>query len=224
MSSAYFLTGTDTDVGKTFVACALLHAWRDAGYRVAGFKPVAAGAELREGVLRNEDALRLHAASSPGFSLEQINPICFADPVSPHIAAARANLPVSIAQLVDSATRLASETDRLLVEGAGGFRAPLSAQEDFADLAVAMGYPVLLVVGVRLGCLNHALLTAEAIAARGLKLAGWIANIVDPEMRALAENIDTLRSRIEAPCIGVVPRLPEPRSAASCLKLNELDA
>ncbi len=218
---AFFLTGTDTEIGKTFSACALLHAWRAAGFLTAAYKPVAAGAECIEGCWSNEDARRLLAASSPGLTLTDINPVCLRSAVAPHIAAAEEGVSIDLPALTEGFGKLASRANRVLVEGVGGFRVPLGASFDSADLAAALGLPVLMVVGLRLGCINHALLTAEAISARGLTLAGWIANRpTGDSMSRETENIETLRQLIPAPCIGV---LPHSRTAAAEETASALD-
>ncbi|HEY5994305.1 MAG TPA: dethiobiotin synthase [Gallionellaceae bacterium] len=221
---SYFVTGTDTGVGKTLVSCALLHALAAQGRRVAGFKPVAAGCEA-DG--RNEDAVALLAASSMTLSYRQVNPYCFQPAIAPHIAAAQAGERIEIAHILAAYRELAAKADVVVVEGAGGFRVPLNEEQDSADLARELNLPVILVVGVRLGCLNHALLTAEAIAARGLVLVGWVANVLDAQMHALQDNVAALRERMDAPLLGTVPRMAQPdaRQAARqldlCLLRNE---
>ena len=218
MSQAYFLTGTDTEIGKTFTACALLHAARAAGLAAAGLKPVAAGVDANG---RNEDVDQLVAASSVALPPAVVNPYCFRAAVAPHIAAAEEGRAIDFAVIADAVATARRQADFVVVEGVGGFRVPLGVDRDSADLAVALGLPVILVVGLRLGCINHALLTAEAIAARGLKLAGWVANTVDPDMARRDENIAALAGHLDAPLLGVLPRLPEagPEAAASGLHL-----
>ena len=218
MSQAYFLTGTDTEIGKTFTACALLHAARAAGLAAAGLKPVAAGVDANG---RNEDVDQLVAASSVALPPAVVNPYCFRAAVAPHIAAAEEGRAIDFAVIADAVATARRQADFVVVEGVGGFRVPLGVDRDSADLAVALGLPVILVVGLRLGCINHALLTAEAIAARGLKLAGWVANTVDPDMARRDENIAALAGHLDAPLLGVLPRLPEagPAAAASGLHL-----
>lgn len=222
MTLGYFIAGTDTEIGKTAVACALLHRLRARHARVVGMKPVAAGAERRDGSWFNEDVAHLRAASSLAVDPALDNPYLFEEPVSPHIAAARAGRSVDIAHVVDCHRRLAGEADAVVVEGVGGFCAPLTPQHTAADLAQALDLPIILVVGMRLGCLNHALLTLEAIAARGLPLAGWVANTVDPAMRARADNLETLRRRIDAPLLADLPRLDpfDPSRVAIALPRN----
>jgi dethiobiotin synthetase len=218
MSHAYFLTGTDTEIGKTFTACALLHAARAAGFAAAGLKPVAAGVDANG---RNEDVDSLVAASSVALPSAMVNPYCFRAAVAPHIAAAEEGRAIDFAIIADAIAAARRQADFVVVEGVGGFRVPLGVDRDSADLAVALGLPVILVVGLRLGCINHALLTAEAIAARGLTLAGWVANTVDRDMARREENIAALGERLAAPLLGVLPRLPVagPERAAGHLRL-----
>ena len=211
--SAYFITGTDTEIGKTFSTCALLHAARAQGLRALGMKPVAAGAEWVNGEFLNEDAARIRAAGSfdPGLAL--LNPYCLASPIAPHIAAREEGVHIEPARIRTAFDSLRAQADLLLVEGVGGFRVPLGDDYDSADLARDLGLPVILVVGLRLGCINHALLSAEAIAARGLTFAGWIANRVDPAMLRVDENLAALQKGLPAPLLGVLP-FREDRDAA----------
>lgn len=212
--SAFFLTGTDTEIGKTLSACVLLHAWRSQGLRAVAYKPVAAGAECIDGIWSNEDARRLLAASSPGFSLEALNPVCLRSAVAPHIAAKEEGIRLELPAMIESFRQLQQTTDRIVVEGVGGFRVPLGENFDSADLACELGLPVLLVVGLRLGCLNHALLSAEAILARGLTLAGWIGNTPSASpMARHAENVETLRALLPAPCLGIFPHVADASGA-----------
>ena len=215
-----FVTGTDTDCGKTMVACGVVAALRARGLRVGVMKPVAAGAEAGPAGLRNRDALDLIAASGVDLPYEDVNPFVYAPPVAPHVAATQAGKPICFAVIRDSFTRIAAASDAVVVEGAGGWRVPLGPDGDMADLAVALGVPVLLVVGLRLGCLNHALLTAEAVALRGCRLAGWVGSRVDPRMAALDENLATLREGLAAPCWGVVPHLESPAATAVAAHLS----
>lgn len=200
-----FVTGTDTGVGKTLVSAALLHTLARHHARVVGMKPVAAGLVPQAGGWVAEDALALRAASSVRVPPELDCPVALPDPLSPHLAARRAGRLLDLAPMLDAYRQLRAWADVVLVEGAGGWRVPLNDRQTLADLAVALGLPVVLVVGLRLGCLNHALLTAEAIRRDGLTLAGWVANSVDPDMACRDENIDTLRERLGAPLLGVVP-------------------
>ena len=198
-----FVTGTDTGVGKTHVSAALLRAARASGLRVCGYKPVASGCERdADGALRNEDALALLAASGADESYEAVNPYAFEPPLAPHIAAREAGVEVDLRVLDAAADRLAGRHDWLLVEGAGGWRVPLNDAADFSDWISARRWPVLLVVGMRLGCVSHALLTAESIRARGLHLAGWVANELPPRQDRLEENLRTIVDRIGAPLLG----------------------
>ncbi|WP_292444108.1 dethiobiotin synthase [Methylibium sp.] len=205
MSRGWFVTGTDTGVGKTLASCALLHALRAAHPRCIGMKPVAAGTDTQG---HNEDVLALRAASNVAVPATLDNPVLLAEPLSPHIAAARAGRSIEIKAIVRAYGELASQADAVVVEGAGGFLVPLSPNETGADLAAALGLPVILVVGLRLGCLNHALLTRDAIQARGLRLAGWIANRIDPTMAEQEANLAYLREQLGAPLLADWPWQP----------------
>jgi dethiobiotin synthetase len=218
--TAFFITGTDTEIGKTFVTCTLLHAARARGMRALGMKPVAAGAEMVNGEFLNEDAARLRAAGSfdPGLAL--LNPYCLSSPIAPHIAAAEEGIMIEPDRIRRAFDALAAQADVIFVEGVGGFRVPLSKDYDTADLAQDMGLPVILVVGMRLGCINHALLSAEAIAARGLGLVGWVANQVDPAMLRFDENLEALVHRLPAPLLGVVPYQPDGDAATASTGLK----
>jgi len=217
----WFITGTDTDCGKTLVAAALVHKLRAAGEDVAVMKPVASGCEMTADGLRNADALALIAASGRAWPYTRVNPYAFAPAIAPHIAAAQVGVAIEAQPILDAAVALAAGQDALVVEGAGGWRVPLGDELDMAALAVALRLPVILVVGMRLGCLNHALLTAEAIARDGCRLAGWVANTIDPGQAEFEANLQTLSARIGAPCLGVIPSLsdPDPRFAAEHLAL-----
>jgi dethiobiotin synthetase len=204
----YFVTGTDTGVGKTLVSCTLMLDLRRRHKRVVGMKPVAAGTVPTPHGDDNEDVLALRAAGNVAVPRELDNPYCLPLPMSPHLAARAAGETIDICLLSRRYRELAAHADAVVVEGAGGFLVPLNDTQTGADLAQALDLPVLLVVGLRLGCLNHALLTQEAIRARGLRLAGWIANRVDPAMRAADENIATLRDRIDAPLWAELPHQP----------------
>ncbi len=209
--SNYFVTGTDTEVGKTLVSCALLLHLRKTHQRVVGMKPVAAGA-TPEG--DNEDAMALRAAGSMRVPRELDNPYCLPLPMSPHLAARAAGQRIEIDVLVERYRQLAALADAVVVEGAGGLHVPLNESHTGADLAQALQLPIVLVVGLRLGCLNHALLTAEAIRARGLTLAGWVANRVDPHMQAQEDNIAYLREHLLAPQWADVVHMAQPRPAS----------
>lgn len=203
-----FVTGTDTGSGKTLVSGALIHALRERGLKVAGFKPVAAGAERIDGQWRNEDALALIEASGSELPYGDVNPYCFEPAIAPHIAAAEAARPIDMGTIRAAAGRLSRQVDFLVTEGAGGWRVPLEGELGMQELAASLGLPVLLVVGVRLGCLNHALLSADAVRASGQALAGWVGSVVEPGMARLEQNIATLRARLDAPCLGVLPHSP----------------
>lgn len=219
MRRAFFVTGTDTGAGKTHAACALLHATRRRGLTALGMKPIAAGVEA-DG--RNEDVGRLLAASSVEPALDWINPFLYAPAIAPHIAAREAGRPIEIAVIVRAFERLQALAQVVWVEGVGGFKVPLDERWDTADLARKLALPVVLVVGMRLGCLSHALLTAEAIAVRRLSLAGWIANRIDPAMERFEANLETLERRLLAPLVGVLPHGIPPDQAASALDLTVL--
>ena len=209
MAAGFFVTATDTSAGKTVVSCALLSALARRGFSVAGFKPVAAGADQTPAGLRNEDAVLLRRHSSISLEYEEVNPITLEPPIAPHIAARSAGISLSPELLAERHRRLARKADIVISEGAGGWLVPLSETDCMADLAIRIGHPVILVVAMRLGCLNHAILTAESIRARGANFAGWVANIVDAGMPVLKENIETLDARLGAPLLGTVPWLDE---------------
>ena len=224
MTLRYFVTGTDTEIGKTTIAAGLLHAARTRGLTTAAVKPVAAGCERTVDGLRNDDALTLMGECSPPLDYDLLNPVALEPAIAPHIAAAEAGLMLTAEQLTQACFKVFERRAALtVVEGAGGWRVPLSDRQTMADLAIALGEPVILVVGLRLGCINHALLTAEAIAADGLKLAGWVANQIDPQMGRQQHNLDTLKALMPAPLLGVVPRLT-PLTMAGVAKYLQLDA
>lgn len=213
----YFVTGTDTNVGKTLISCALLHGFAGQGLRVVGMKPVACD----EGAV-SEDVRSLRAASNVLASRGQVNPYCFERAVAPHLAAQFAGIRINLERIVQSYRELATQADVVIVEGAGGYQVPLNDEQDGADLALQLKLPVILVVGMRLGCLNHALLTKRAIAASGLKMAGWVANCVDESMSMLNENIAALELRFDAPLLGVVPHYQTPPDAADVVRFLDL--
>ncbi|MBC7663541.1 MAG: dethiobiotin synthase [Caulobacter sp.] len=223
MSVEYFVVGTDTGIGKTHATCALLYALARSHPRVCGMKPVAAGGVQTDDGFSNEDSIAHRTASTVRVPPELDNPILLPEPLSPHIAAARVGTPISFDVVLDAVARLRERTDALVVEGAGGFLVPLSETHTGADLAVALGMPLVLVVGMRLGCLNHALLTAEAIRARGLTLAGWIANRVDPHFLCPEENLAYLRGHLGAPLWADLPfsSAPDPRADADRFTLPD---
>jgi dethiobiotin synthetase len=216
----YFITGTDTEIGKTLISCALLLALGRQGSAV-GMKPVAAGAEYRDGLWHNEDVDLLAAHSNLAVSPTLANPYLFRQPIAPHIAAAVEQRDIDISHIIRCYRNLASLADAVVVEGVGGFRVPFNAREDSADLAQQLALPVILVVGLRLGCISAALLSAEAIAARGLRLAGWVANHAGAaEMPFSDENCATLVDRLDAPLLGRVPHLAQAQAASALPYLN----
>jgi dethiobiotin synthetase len=213
----YFVVGTDTGVGKTLISCALLFGFAAQGRRAVGMKPVAAGCNADE---QNEDALQLRAAGNVAASYGIINPYCFLPAIAPYVAAQHAGVDIRFSRITESYQKLAAQADVVIVEGVGGLLVPLNAQQDSADLVLELGLPVILVVGIRLGCLNHALLTVEAIAARGLTLAGWVANVVEADMASVEENVAALQQRIASPLLGIVPYLPQPDAHVAARQLD----
>lgn len=212
MKSAYFLTGTDTEVGKTFITCALLQRARQLGIKAVGLKPIAAGTDAQG---KNEDVENIRAANSLNLPDEIINPYCFKAAVAPHIAAAEEGITIDFARIQAACRAATEQAELVIVEGVGGFRVPLGVDRDSAELAVKLDLPIILVVGLRLGCINHALLSAEAITTRKLKIAGWVANRIDPNMARFEENLATLKALINAPLLGVVPHDPTGGSAVA---------
>lgn len=218
MTDAVFIAGTDTGIGKTHASCALLHALRAAGHQACGMKPVASGCAPTAHGLRNDDALALQACGSdPELPYELINPVALRDPLSPHLAAAHDGVVVSFDSLRPAFEQMRGRHQRVVVEGIGGWLVPLAPGLFASDIARHWQLPVILVVGLRLGCLNHALLSARAIVADGCRLLGWIGNRVDPAMDAPEENLATLRELLPAPCLGVLPHGVPPAQASACL-------
>ncbi|MGV8922405.1 MAG: dethiobiotin synthase [Thermomonas sp.] len=219
-----YVSGTDTGIGKTLASSALLHALRGHGLRAIGMKPVASGCEQVGGQWRNADALALLAASDPKPAYADMNPYALPLPLAPELAAGDAGVEVSLPAMLAAHARLAAQADALVVEGVGGWAAPLSATLMQADFVQALRIPVLLVVGMRLGCLNHALLSARAITHDGAHLAGWIASHVDPGMERVEDNLRMLRERLPAPCWGVLPHGtdPDPALMATYLRIPML--
>jgi dethiobiotin synthetase len=207
MKQGYFITGTDTDVGKTWATTALMRHCRQQGLSVIGMKPVAAGCNEVAGELKNDDALQLQAEASVAIDYQLMNPYAYALPVSPHIAG-RDN-PVQLPKVLACFQQLQPQAEIILVEGAGGWYAPINNQQSISDLAIALNLPVILVVGIKLGCINHSLLSYQAINQSGLVCAGWIANCIQPEMLCMQDNIDTLKALIPAPLLGVLPYLQQ---------------
>ncbi len=207
--SGWFITGTDTGVGKTEVAVGLLDAFARAGHAVVGMKPVASGCRITPAGLRHADAERLLAASTVAAAYADVNPYAFAPAIAPHLAAAAAGVDIDLRRVASHFERLQRMAARVVVEGAGGWAVPLSERASMADLARELRLPVILVVGLRLGCLNHALLTVGAIQAGGARLAGWVANGIDPDFDCIAENVTTLTKRIAAPLLATIPYAPD---------------
>lgn len=203
MQRGYFITGTDTDVGKTWATISLMQYFKNQGKTVIGMKPVAAGCLMQNGRFCNEDALLIQANSSIPIGYELINPYAYEAPVSPHLAGV--NNPVRLDTVRSCFDQLKAQAEVLLVEGAGGWFAPINAQEDIADLAIVLALPVILVVAVRLGCINHAKLSYQAILYSGLQCAGWIAVCNDPRMQHAEENISRIKKSLAAPLLGVLP-------------------
>ena len=221
MRGGVFVTGTDTGVGKTLAACALIHALVDRGIDVLPMKPVAAGAVVHSGGWANEDTIALlRAAGRDESRASEVNPVLLREPMAPHIAAQREGREITMPPLLEAFERLRAGADFVVVEGVGGFRVPLSDSLDTVDMARAFNLPVVLVVGMRLGCLNHALLTADAVRAAGLTLAGWIANGIDPHMAVADENVEALAQRLGAPLLGRLPHMPQPIAPALARHLD----
>ncbi|MBL1277841.1 MAG: dethiobiotin synthase [Ectothiorhodospiraceae bacterium] len=207
MARGFFITGTDTDVGKTTVAVGLVAAFQEHGLSVAVMKPISAGCELTADGLRNDDALQLMQQANVALPYELVNPYAFEEAIAPHIAAAHNNAILHIGPLVEAYTNIAQQADIVIVEGAGGWHVPMNENKTMADLAVALNLPVINVVGLRLGCLSHALLTAESIATHGLNQAAWVGNTLSTDMVCESENITSLQNRLPGTCLGIVPYL-----------------
>lgn len=220
---SFYITGTDTGIGKTVASTALLHALRARGWRAVGMKPVASGCVDDGAGWRNADALALLAASEPRPDYADLNPYALPLPLAPELAARAAGIQIELDPLRAAYARLAAPADAVVVEGVGGWAAPLSSTLDQADLVRALQLPVLLVVGLRLGCLNHAYLSARAIAADGCRLAGWIASAIDPEMACVDDNFALLAQHLPAPCWGRLPyqATPDPRALSRCLNIPD---
>lgn len=201
---AMFVTGTDTDAGKTYISAALLRHFAAQSLRVVGMKPVASGAKELDGVLHNSDVTQLRQASNVQADARWINPYCFTPAIAPHIAAQQAGVAIDLQQIKQAYEQLCGMADVVVVEGAGGWLVPLNGQQTIADLAQLLDIPIVLVVRIRLGCINHALLSVADIQRRGLTLLGWVANCMEDEMPVMQENIATLQQLIAAPCLAVV--------------------
>lgn len=215
MARGFFVTGTDTGVGKTLAASALLHAFGARGLATAGMKPVASGAHATPDGLRNDDALALMAAATVALPYEVVNPYCFEPAIAPHIAAADVGVRIDLGALIMNYLQVVSQCDVAVVEGAGGWLAPLDEEAPFAAIPAVLSLDVILVVGLRLGCLNHALMTAESIERYGSRAVAWIGSVIDPGMARLDDNVATLRSRLAMPCLGIVPHLADATAAAA---------
>ncbi|HET7650748.1 MAG TPA: dethiobiotin synthase [Gammaproteobacteria bacterium] len=213
--AGWFVTGTDTEIGKTRISCGLLRAFAAAGLRSAGMKPVASGSMRTPDGLRNEDALALQQSASVPLPYELVNPYAFEPPIAPHIAAAEAGVRIELQPILDAYAHVSARSEITIVEGVGGWCVPLSDQIALPQLARALELPVIMVVGMRLGCLNHAVLTARAIREDGLQLAGWVANGIAAEFPRARENLATLREAIAAPLLGEVPHAPDPQATAA---------
>ncbi|WP_260863193.1 dethiobiotin synthase [Citrobacter sp. Marseille-Q6884] len=224
MTKTYFVTGTDTEVGKTIASCALLQAAGKSGYRTVGYKPVASGSEMTPEGLRNSDALALQRNSTLAVDYADINPYTFAEPTSPHIISADEGRPILAPVMSAGLRALEAQADWVLVEGAGGWFTPLSPTLSFSDWVQAEQLPVILVVGVKLGCINHAILTAQAVQQAGLTLAGWVANDVMPPGKRHAEYMATLTRSLPAPLLGEIPWLAEAPEQASTGHYLDLSA
>lgn len=221
MSRLFFVAGTDTDVGKTLVSCALLHAAANRGLETAAIKPVAAGCEQTSNGLQNDDALQLQAAATIPLPYQRVNPVALEPAIAPHIAAAAAGQRLNTSRLAGFCRGISlAGAGFSLIEGAGGWLAPLNERETFADLARELQTPVILVVAMRLGCINHALLTARSIVYDGLPLAGWVANRIRPDMACYEENLATLQQRLPCPLLGEIPWLETPDSETAATYLN----
>lgn len=221
--SAFFVTGTDTEVGKTFISQAIMYIYEQKRKTCVGYKPVAAGCIVTSDGLRNEDAVCLQDSSTMPLTYDEVNPFPYEEPVAPHLAAQRARREICLEQINDGYKNLQKkQADLLVVEGAGGWRLPIGNRRFMSDFVKENGIPVVLVVGVRLGCINHACMTAELIRRDGLELAGWVANHVDLEMPFLAENIKTLKDHLDAPFLGEVPLVKSPKEAAAYLDITPL--
>jgi dethiobiotin synthetase len=216
----YFITGTDTGVGKTVVTLGLMQSLQDRGHRVAAMKPVASGCMPTPQGLRNDDAQQLQQQADIELAYELVNPYAFGPPIAPQLAAAGTGCRIDLEMIQAGVQRLAERADRVCVEGVGGWLVPLNERETVADLALRLGLDIILVVGIRLGCLNHTLLTLQSIEAHGARLAGWVANCLPPVADALEENIKSIKSMTSSPILGVIPPLaaPDPAAIAACLE------
>lgn len=216
-----FITGTDTDVGKTIASCAILRYLVSHGKSCVGLKPIAAGAKMVNGLLYNKDAMELRKASSVKLNYPQVNPVCFADPLSPHLAAEKAHAPISVQNVLHACKpTLNLDVDHVVIEGAGGWLVPVNDQHTMADIAAEMSDGIIMVVSMRLGCLNHSLLTYQSIKAMGLPFLGWIANCQQEDDFGLQDNIRTLGKMMRAPLLGVIPKLSKVDATLAAKYIN----
>ena len=207
MRNTYFITGTDTGIGKTFITCGLLSFLKSKNLKVVGLKPISAGVQIFNKQKLNEDVFLLKKYSNIELDYKDINYYSFDKPVSPHIVTAQENCPINFDLIKDNIKEIQSKADVVLIEGAGGYQVPIDVERRMSDLISYIDVPVILVVGVRLGCLNHTQLTYEAIKAKHNRIFGWIANIIEEDMLCIDENINYLKEKITEPCIGVVPKI-----------------
>ncbi len=220
MAQGYFITGTDTECGKTEITLGLMQLLQSQGKLVLGMKPIASGAIPMTDGLRNADAQRILRQASVPLQYDLVNPFAFEPPIAPHVAAERAGADISFGRILECHRELCNRADMVIVEGVGGWRVPLGSDGGVSDLAKIMNLPVVLVVGVKLGCINHALLSVDSINSSGLILAGWVANVMDPEMLELDASIAALQQSIVAPCLGVVPHLVQPTASEVASRLQ----
>ena len=215
-----FVTGTDTGIGKTYCSCLLLRKLQQENYTAVGMKPVASGATETKAGLRNEDALLLQGASSISLPYKEINPYVFSSPIAPHIAAKDAGIIIKCDLIKACYKKLQQQADWVVVEGVGGWQVPINATQTMADVATLLGLPVILVVGMRLGCLNHTLLTAQCIRASGLQIAGWLANPVKKIFPRVEENVSFLTQYLDAPCLGILDWEERPTAEENLQKIS----
>ena len=224
MKKACFITGTDTGVGKTEITLALMKGLQDKGHRVNAMKPIATGGEKKGDGLVNDDALRLQSQSSSAIEYKYINPYIYEPAIAPHIAAQSAGETIEVSRVKDNFGKLCSSSDYTLVEGIGGWHVPINKHQSTVDIAKQINLPIIMVVGFRLGCLNHALLTYQAIKLARLRCVGWVANTIDPNLERMQENYTALKERLDCPCIGAIPYISQPKTEdiAMLLKLEQL--
>ncbi len=220
MATGYFITGTDTECGKTEITLGLMQLLQRSGASVLGMKPVASGAMPSKEGLRNDDAERILQQASTAVAYDLVNPFAFEPPIAPHLAALQAGVDISFGRIMECHRELSAQADVVVVEGVGGWRVPLGSDGAVSDLALTMNLPVILVVGMKLGCINHALLSAESISDSGIKMAGWVANMVHLEMLEQEANIATLKQEIGVPCLGIVPHMSQPTAQAVADRLQ----